>query len=235
MADRTQVRSGDIPGRAGQAKTVAARAMPWHSSTVRILDRSLSRLPTPVRMLIDWALTISLAAVAVLVFQAEVAKPYRIPSSSMEPTLHCAKPASGCKSRVSDRVIANRLVYRFHEPERGDIIVFNAPSRVEAACDGAGGAFIKRIVGLPGETISMRAGHVFIDGNQLREPYLRPAYRGRESGSWGRSPTDGYFVLGDNRAMSCDSRRWGVVPRANIIGRAEVTYWPPTRLGRPQP
>ncbi len=186
-------------------------------------------------MLIDWALTISLAAVAVLVFQAEVAKPYRIPSSSMEPTLHCAKPASGCKSRVSDRVIANRLVYRFHEPERGDIIVFNAPSQVEAACDGAGGAFIKRIVGLPGETISMRAGHVFIDGNQLREPYLRPAYRGRESGSWGRSPTDGYFVLGDNRAMSCDSRRWGVVPRANIIGRAEVTYWPPTRLGRPQP
>lgn len=202
---------------------------------MRILDRSLSRLPTPVRILIDWALTITVAALAVLVFQAEVAKPYRIPSSSMEPTLHCAKPASGCKSRVSDRVIANRLVYRFHEPERGDIIVFKAPSRVKAACNGAGGAFIKRIVGLPGETISMRAGHVFIDGKQLREPYLRPAYRGGESGSWGRSPTDGYFVLGDNRAMSCDSRRWGVVPRANIIGRAEVTYWPPTRLGRPQP
>ena len=149
----------------------------------------------------------------------------------MEPTLHCARPVSGCESRFADRVIANRLVYRFHEPERGDIIVFDAPPRVEADCD-AGGTFIKRIVGLPGESVSMRDGYVFINGERLSEPYLQPAYRGRESGSWGRSPSDGYFVLGDNRAMSCDSRRWGIVARDRIIGRAEVTYWPPTRLGR---
>jgi signal peptidase I len=187
-----------------------------------------------LRTLVDWALTITLSVVAVLIFQAEVAKPYRIPSPSMEPTLHCAKPVSGCESRVADRVVANRLVYRFHEPERGDIVVFAAPPRVETACD-AGGTFIKRIVGLPGESVSMRDGYVFIDGERLSEPYLQPAYRGRESGSWGRSPSDGYFVLGDNRAMSCDSRRWGVVTRDRIIGRAEVTYWPPTRLGRPQP
>ena len=201
---------------------------------MRILDRSLSRLPSPLRTLVDWALTIALAVIAVLSFQAEVAKPYRIPSPSMEPTLHCAKPVSGCKSRVADRVIANRLVYRFHEPERGDIVVFDAPARVEAVCD-AGGTFIKRVVGLPGEFVSMRSGYVFINGERLSEPYLQPAYRGRESGSWERSPSDGYFVLGDNRAMSCDSRRWGVVPRDSIIGRAEVTYWPPPRLGRPRP
>ena len=79
-------------------------------------------------MLIDWSLTIAVAIVAILVFQAEVAKPYRIPTSSMEPTLHCAKPGDGCRSRVSDRVIANRVVYRFRAPERGDIIVFNAPA-----------------------------------------------------------------------------------------------------------
>jgi signal peptidase I len=199
---------------------------------VRILDRSLSRLPTPLRTLIDWGLTITLAAVVVLVFQAEVAKPYRIPSASMEPTLHCAKPASGCKSRVADRVIANRLVYRFHAPRRGDIIVFDAPTQVEVACD-AGGTFIKRLVGLPGEKVSMRNGYVFINGVRLDEPYLRPAYRGRESGDWARIPNGGYFVLGDNRAMSCDSRSWGVVPRDNIIGRAEVTYWPPNRVGNP--
>jgi signal peptidase I len=199
---------------------------------VRILDRSLSRLPTPLRTLIDWGLTITLAAVVVLVFQAEVAKPYRIPSASMEPTLHCAKPASGCKSQVSDRVIANRLVYRFHAPRRGDIIVFNAPAQVEAACD-ADGTFIKRLVGLPGEKVSMRNGYVFINGVRLDEPYLGPAYRGRESGDWARIPNGGYFVLGDNRAMSCDSRSWGVVPRDNIIGRAEVTYWPPNRVGNP--
>jgi len=180
----------------------------------------------------DWALTITLAAVAVLVFQAEVAKPYRIPSPSMEPTLHCAKPVSGCLSRVSDRVIANRLVYRFHEPRRGDIIVFKTPARVEAACS-AGGTFIKRIVGLSGEKLSMRNGLVLINGVPLVEPYLRPGYRGRESGDWARIASESYFVLGDNRTMSCDSRRWGVVPRDAIIGQAEVTYWPPNRIGEP--
>jgi signal peptidase I len=180
--------------------------------------------------LVDSALTITLAAVAVLVFQAEVAKPYRIPSPSMEPTLHCAKPVSGCLSQVSDRVIANRLVYRFHEPRRGDIIVFKAHARVEAACS-AGGTFIKRIVGLPGEKLSMRNGFVLINGVSLVEPYLRPGYRGRESGDWARIASETYFVLGDNRTMSCDSRRWGVVRRDDIIGRAEVTYWPPNRIG----
>ena len=150
----------------------------------------------------------------------------------MEPTLHCAQPATGCKSRVSDRVIANRLVYRFHDPRRGDIIVFKAPAHVEAACN-VGGTFIKRLVGLPGETVSMRNGYVFINGVRLDEPYLQPAYRGHESGDWAPIPSGEYFVLGDNRAMSCDSRRWGVVPRDNIIGRAEVTYWPPNRVGQP--
>jgi signal peptidase I len=122
----------------------------------------------------DWALTITLAAGAVIVFQAEVAKPYRIPSPSMEPTLHCAKPVRGCLSRLSDRVIANRLVYRFHNPRRGDIIVFKAPARVEAACS-ADGTFIKRIVGLPGEKLSMRNGLVLVNGVRLAEPYLRAA------------------------------------------------------------
>ena len=140
--------------------------------------------------------------------------------------------SDGCRSRVSDRVIANRLVYRFHAPERGDIIVFNAPARVEAACN-ASGTFVKRIVGLPGEQVSMQDGHVLINGVRLREPYLAPAYRGRESGEWPRSPRGGYFVLGDNRAMSCDSRRWGVVPRESIIGRADIRYWPPNRAGEP--
>jgi signal peptidase I len=201
-------------------------------SLVQILDRSLSRLPKRVRTLIDWALTITLAAVAVLIFQAEVAKPYRIPSASMEPTLHCAKPARGCSARVADRVIANRLVYRFQAPRRGEIIVFEAPGQVEATCR-AEGTFIKRLVGLPGEKVSMRNGYVFINGVRLDEPYLRPGYRGGESGEWARIPSARYFVLGDNRTMSCDSRRWGFVPRSNIIGRADVIYWPPNRVGEP--
>ena len=79
----------------------------------------------------------------------------------------------------------------------------------------------------------MRDGFVFVNGVRLKEPYLQRGYRGRESGDWARVADDGYFVLGDNRTMSCDSRRWGVVPRDNIIGRAEVTYWPPNRVGEP--
>lgn len=199
---------------------------------VKILDRSLSRLPGPVRTLIDWSVTIAVAIAAILIFQAEVAKPYRIPTSSMEPTLHCGKPGDGCRSRVSDRVIANRIVYRFHAPERGDIIVFTAPARVAAACN-ASGTFVKRIVGLPGDQVSLKGGQVLINGVRLREPYLTAAYRGHESGEWARSPQNGYFVLGDNRTMSCDSRRWGVVPRDNIIGRADFRYWPPGRIGGP--
>jgi signal peptidase I len=199
---------------------------------MRILDRSLSRLPKPLRTVVDWALTITVAAIAVLAFQAEVAKPYRIPSPSMEPTLHCAKPVSGCLSRVADRVIANRLVYRFHEPRRGDIVVFKASVRVKAACS-ASGTFIKRIVGLPGEKLTIRNGFVLINGVSLVEPYLQEGYRGRESGDWPRIADDSYFVLGDNRTMSCDSRRWGLVRRDDIIGRADVIYWPPNRAGEP--
>jgi signal peptidase I len=199
---------------------------------MRVLDRSLSRLPRPVRTLVDWAVAVSFAVVAVLAFQAEVAKPYRIPTASMEPTLHCAQPVTGCHGRISDRVIANRLVYRFQEPRRGDIVVFEPPAAVAKACP-AEGPFVKRIVGLPDEAVSMRNGQVYVDGIRLNEPYLAAAYRGHGSGSWARVPGRSYFMLGDNREQSCDSRSWGVVPRDNIIGRAELRYWPPNRAGRP--
>ena len=96
---------------------------------LRVLDRSLSRLPRGARTAIDWAVTIACAAAFVLVFQAEVAKPYRIPTASMEPTLHCARPVSGCRATFSDRVIANRLAYRFRSPRRGEIVVFEDAGR----------------------------------------------------------------------------------------------------------
>ena len=198
---------------------------------MKVLDRAQSRIPQPWRTIVDWFVTIALAVVVVLAFQAEVAKPYRIPSSSMEPTLHCAKPGALCEGEYDDRVIANRLAYRFGSPERGQIVVFTTPRAAENCGLGDGGStFVKRIVGLPGEKVSERDGFVYIDGARLVEPYLDPSRRGSNTGRWPRIASGHYFLLGDNRAHSCDSRMWGTVPRSSLIGPAMLTYWPPSRL-----
>ncbi len=200
---------------------------------MRILDRAQSRIPQPWRTVVDWFATIAVAIAVVLVFQAEVAKPYRIPTPSMEPTLHCARPVDDCQGRFSDRVIANRLAYRFRNPERGDIVVFEAPAAADRCGPGDGGSvFVKRIIGLPGEVVSARDGIVSINGTRLIERYVAPSRRGHETGSWPRIAAGHYFVLGDNRQRSCDSRTWGTVPRSNLIGPATLTYWPPTRVSR---
>jgi len=198
---------------------------------MKVLDRAQSRMPQPWRTIVDWFITIAVAIAFVLAFEAEIAKPYRIPSPSMEPTLHCARPVAFCQGRFSDRVIADRLAYRFGDPKRGQIVVFNAPPKADRCGPGEGGStFIKRLVGLPGEVVSMRRGVVFIDGDRLSEPYVDHELRGRANGTWPRVPSGHYFVLGDNRIHSCDSRTWGTVPRGSLIGPAKLTYWPPSRL-----
>jgi signal peptidase I len=195
------------------------------------LDRAKGRIPRPWRTVFDWLATIALAVGFILVFEAEVAKPFRIPSSSMEPTLHCARPAAGCLSSFSDRVIANRLAYRFGKPERGQIVVFKAPPAANRCSSGDGGAiFVKRLIGLPGEQVTESDGYVFVDGKALQEPYIQAKFRGTESGTWPRITAGHYFFLGDNRAHSCDSRTWGTVPRSSLVGPILLTYWPPNRL-----
>ena len=174
--------------------------------------------------LLDWILTIAVSVLLVLVFEAEVAKPYRIPSSSMEPTLHCARPGAWCEARFDDRVIANRLAYRFSSPSRGQIVVFDAP---KDAC-GVGGTFVKRLIGLPGDRITETNGFISINGKPLSEPYVNPKLRDDGSGGW-TVPKGHYFFMGDDRIHSCDSRQWGSVPRSSLIGPVLFTYWPPNR------
>jgi signal peptidase I len=188
------------------------------------------RLPAPWRTVADWTLTIAVAVGFVLVFEAEIAKPYRIPSSSMEPTLHCARPGAACQAHFSDRIIAARIVYRFRSPERGDIAVFTTPPRTAQVCQTEQSAtFVKRIVGLPGDRILEQDGTIFVNGRRLAERYVAPSLRDHRSGSW-TVPKGSYFMLGDDRRYSCDSRDWGAVPRKNLIGPVVLTYWPPTRL-----
>jgi signal peptidase I len=193
------------------------------------IDYLTEGLPHGWRVTIDWLVTIVGAIAIVLAIKAWVVNPYRIPSSSMEPTLHCARPGSECEARFSDRVLACRFCFRFWGPKRGDIVVFHTPPLAAVRC-GAGGTFVKRLIGLPGETWEERAGYVYINGKRLNEPYIKPARRDSRTVAAQKIAPGHYFMMGDNRVSSCDSRSWGTVPRANLIGKVFATYWPPSRI-----
>jgi signal peptidase I len=161
-------------------------------------------------------------------------KAYGIPSSGMEPALHCAPPSAGCEGDANDRV----FVLRFHPswtPDRGDIIVFKTPPEAKARC-GAWGTFVKRLIGLPGETVEVRIvrgdGVVYINGRKLEEPYLRTDRLSQSAATHPtKLPPGEYFMLGDNRSQSCDSRVWGSVPERNLVGPVVAFYWPLDRFG----
>jgi signal peptidase I len=174
--------------------------------------------------------TIAVAIAAVLAIKAWVVNPYRIPSSSMEPTLHCAVPELGCQAGTSDRVLANRFAYRFIDPERNDIVVFRTPPAADELCPGPGGVFVKRLVGLPGDTVEIRDGQLYLNQEPLPEPYVNGGEVGENFGPVTVNEGE-YFMMGDNRLESCDSRQWGTVPRENLIGPVFARYWPVQRIG----
>ena len=194
------------------------------------VDKLTHRLPRPWRVAIDWVVTIVGAVAIVLAIKQWVVNPYRIPTASMEPTLLCAGVENGCAARFSDRVLANRFIYHLRDPERGDIVVFETPQAARRQCN-TGGTFVKRIVALPGETWEMRDGIVFINGRRLQEPYVEEDRRDDDTRPPKRVADDHYFVMGDNRLQSCDSRQWGALPRENLIGKVFAVYFPPRRIG----
>ena len=171
------------------------------------------------------ALPVLVVVVVLVLTLVDVTHLYRVPSSAMEPTLHCAHPAGGCEGSAQDRIFA--VKYLWAHPGRSDIVAFHTPPGAAAVC-GSDGVVIKRIVGMPGETFQEQKGRVYIDGLLLREPYVKQ--RDKLSHRRVTIPEGGYYVLGDNRSSSCDSRAWGPLPRADIIGRVVVTYWPPSRI-----
>ncbi len=183
---------------------------------------------------------VALALGLALAIQAWIIKPYQIPSESMEPTLD-----------VGQRVLVNRFIYHFEDPSIGDIVVFHPPvgadNGVECgvvrkdgeACpkptpEESSQNFIKRIVAGPGDTLSVKEGHPVVNGEWKRDESFIIPCGGAEACNLPKTitiPPDHYFMMGDNRGASDDSRFWGPVPRDWLIGKAFATYWPPDRIG----
>lgn len=216
---------------------MAPRTEPSEDSLLKNpIDHLTHGLPRQWRVAIDWAVTILGAVAIVLAIKAYVVNPYRIPSSSMEPTLHCARPASQCLARYSDRVLANRFIYHFRDPRRGEIVVFKTPRAAQVACSGGaagsgGDTFVKRLIALPGDRWREQNGYIYINGARMNEPYIKAARRDDRTIPETQVKKGEYLMLGDNRSSSCDSRQWGTVPRGNLIGPVFAVYWPPNRIG----
>jgi signal peptidase I len=183
---------------------------------------------------------VALALGLALAIQAWLIKPYQIPSGSMEPTLD-----------IGQRVLVNRFIYHLHEPRVGDIVVFHPPEGAEAsqqcgaqvpqteACpkptaNESSQNFIKRVVAVGGDTLSIKEGHPVVNGKMnANESFIRPC-EGVAVCNMPKTikiPKGYFFMMGDNRGESDDSRYWGPVPKAWIIGEAFATYWPPDRIG----
>jgi signal peptidase I len=194
---------------------------------------------------LELVVIVAIALGLALAIQAFVVKPYRIPSGSMLPTLH-----------INQRVLVDRIGNDFSSPGVGNIVVFHPPKSYAAGCAnpnegenqagqnaakpcdmaGAGPSsetFIKRVVGVAGDRISIRGGHVIRNGVREKDSYTDPCGAGGACTFSGTItvPKGDYYMMGDNRGASDDSRFWGPVPKAWIIGKAFLTYWPPDRLG----
>jgi len=184
------------------------------------VDRNISSTPSPPdplrRLLwecVSWLKDVTIAVLTAILIILFVVQPVKVEGTSMLPRLV-----------DQERIFINRFIYHFADIHRGDIVVFRYPKDSSKS-------FIKRVIGLPGEELRIEAGQVFIDGLPLRESYLDPQYLDHQSFGPEIVPPGCYFVLGDHRNSSNDSRSWGFVPNDNIFGKAIFRYWPISRVG----
>jgi signal peptidase I len=181
------------------------------------------------RWIVELVGVVVVAVVIALLLRTFVVATYSIPSGSMEPTL-----------QIGDRIVVDKLSYHLHGVETGNIVVFATPP--DENCAGPPVAdLVKRVIGLPGQTISLSDGRVYIDRRLLPEPWLPPdlraeTYPGPSDAPYSlhseyRIPAGDVFVMGDNRTYSCDSRYWGPVRESTIVGKVDLRIWPLSRLG----
>jgi len=163
-----------------------------------------------IRELLETVISAGIIAFIIITFIGQVTV---VKGASMEPTLH-----------NNERLIANKISYRFETPERGEIIIFRPPLEIKRN-------YIKRIIGIPGDKIEIANGEIYLNDKKLEEPYVKN--RSYENMPPTIVPDDSFFVLGDNRPNSSDSRYWGFVPRKNVVGRAWIVFWPLNRIRLP--
>ena len=171
-------------------------------------------VPRLKHWLFDWAETIVVALILALIIRAFFLQVFWIPSGSMEPTLD-----------IKDRIVVNKVAFYFRQPKRQEVVVF----RQVASFDQSKKDLIKRLMGLPGEKLEIKNGIIYINGAPVEEKHLL----NQDYANFGpvTIPANSYFVMGDNRPASADSRYWGFLPRRNIIGPAFLRIWPLTKFG----
>jgi len=193
--------------------------MPVAEGTEPVRDPAIEKPPQDDGMRIltsrtrDLFFSVALALFIILFVILFVGQPVKVEGGSMEPGLE-----------DQERILINKLVYRFETIERGDVIVFRYPRDLRKS-------FIKRVIGIPGDRVRVAKGHVYLNGQPLPEPYVSEDYFDSRSDEERLVRPDTFYVLGDHRSMSNDSREFGLVPRANVYGKAVFGYWPMEKLG----
>lgn len=167
---------------------------------------------------LDLIETVVMAMAVFVIIYLFLFQPHQVKGSSMLPNFY-----------DGEYILTDKISYRLKEPQRSDVIIFRAPRNKEYD-------YIKRVVGLPGDTLKIKSGKIFVNNNPLNEIYLPSDYITSPGKFYKEDedfviPKDQYFVLGDNRSHSSDSREWGLVPKENIVGKAWLCYWPVDRFG----
>jgi signal peptidase I len=225
----SSVNGAPVNGHARAAVATGRHGLPserWSSARARTAPTGhgrhgqLPQTPGRANRLARLAFLLVLTLVAVLGLRSYVIASYYIPSASMETTLH------GCPNCEPDMVLVDKLSYRVSAISRTDVVVFNRPPLAPPEDK----QLIKRVIGLPGDVVSGHDGHVYIGSRQLVEPYVNPACHGTADFPAVTVPAGRYFMMGDNRCDSFDSRMFGTIPRSSVVGRAFAVIWPVKHL-----
>lgn len=212
--------AGASGGNEGDASVLDDKSIDAVAARSRVRRRRGTRNPTRRRrgrrLVAEWLTVLGVAAGVAFLLRTFVVQAYYVPSSSMVPTL-----------QVGDRILVDKLFFSPSSLHDGDIVVFShPPGDKQGICDDPNAAdLVKRVVATPGQTVTSKGNQIFVDGRRQPEPYLPAGTQLGKAVPMERIPAGHYFVMGDNRALSCDSRYWGTVVGSTIVGRVVAVIW----------